>query len=108
VNDVKALYEKRSDWQMLDVREQWEWDAGHVEGSVHVPLADVMAGTGTNGLDQERPVAVICRSGNRSELGALILQARGFTAENVEGGLQAWFAAGLPVVTGSGAPGKVV
>ena len=53
-------------------------------------------------------MAVICRSGNRSELGALILQARGFTAENVEGGLQAWFAAGLPVVASSGEPGEVV
>jgi len=108
VDDVKALYDERSRWQVLDVREQWEWDAGHVEGSVHVPLAEVMAGSGTDGLDQGRPVAVICRSGNRSELGALILQARGFTAENVEGGLQAWFAAGLPVVTPSGDPGKVV
>jgi rhodanese-related sulfurtransferase len=107
MDDVKQLYEAQDRWQILDVRDPWEWDAGHVDQSVHVPLAEVMAGRGTESLDQDRPVAVICRSGNRSELGALILQTRGFQAENVEGGLEAWASAGLPVVTSTGEPGRV-
>jgi rhodanese-related sulfurtransferase len=107
MNDLKALYDERGTWQVLDVRELWEWDAGHLEDSVHVPLAEVMAGRGVEGLEADRPVAVICRSGNRSELAALILQARGFQAENVEGGLEAWSAAGLPFVASSGEPGSV-
>jgi rhodanese-related sulfurtransferase len=49
----------------------------------------------------------VCRSGNRSELATLMLQARGFTAENFEGGAEAWAAAGLPLLASDGSPGQV-
>lgn len=107
VEDVKELFRNPDRWQILDVREQWEWDAGHVEGAVHVPLSEVMAGGVQDSLKPGHPVAVICRSGNRSELGALILQSRGVDAVNVEGGMEAWSAAGLPIISSSGAPGGV-
>ena len=104
---VKEVYERKDDVQILDVREPYEWEAGHVEGSVHVPLAQVMGGGAQERLAGDRPVVVICRSGNRSELAALMLQARGIDAENVEGGLEDWERLGLPLVDSNDGPGRV-
>ena len=65
-----------------------------------------MAGAGSN-LDHDTPVAVICRSGNRSELATMMFQARGFEAYNVGGGMEAWAAEGLPFRADDGSPGRV-
>ena len=50
---------------------------------------------------------MICRTGNRSELATMMLQARGFEAYNVEGGMEAWAAEGLPFTADDGSPGRV-
>src|SRR5437867_1728679 len=102
----KGAYEERDRVQMVDCREPYEWAAGRVEGSIHLPLNSILAGAGDD-LDREKPVVVICRSGNRSELAALMLQARGFDAHNLEGGLERWAREGLPLTTPEGAPGRV-
>ena len=107
MDDVRALYDNRSRFQILDVREPFEWEAGHIDGSVHVPLAQVMAGGEQGRISPDQPVVVVCRSGNRSELATLMLQARGLDAQNLEGGLEAWDAAGLPLSAPGGAPGRV-
>ena len=93
--------------QVIDVREQAEWDAGHIEGAIHVPLGEVMAGKEEGRIDRSKPVVVVCRSGNRSELATLMLQARGVEATNLEAGTEGWAAAGLPLVDSSGRPGRV-
>ena len=105
LSDVKAVHDRLDDIQLVDCREPYEWEAGRVDGAVHIPLNTIMAGGAD--LDQSTPVAVICRSGNRSELATMMLQARGFDAHNVEGGMEAWQSAGLPVTTPDGAPGRV-
>ena len=79
----------------MDCREQYEWDAGRVEGAIHLPLNAIMAGAGSD-LDASKPVVVICRTGNRSELATMMLQARGFEAYNLEGGIEAWARKGCP------------
>jgi rhodanese-related sulfurtransferase len=107
VNDVHELYEQRGRVQIIDVREPFEWEAGHIEEAVHIPLNQVMAGQEGDRLDHDRPIVVVCKVGSRSELAALMLQARGFDAQNLEGGTEAWVAAGLPIVDSGGAPGKV-
>lgn len=107
MNDPRELYEKQDQVQILDVREPYEWEAGHIDGALHVPLAQVMAGQEQGRLDPERPVVVVCKTGNRSELAAVMLQARGFKAENFEGGTEAWVAAGLPILAADGSPGWV-
>lgn len=107
MNDVRRAHEERERFQILDVREPYEWDAGHIEESIHIPLADVMAGREQDRLERDRPVLVVCRVGSRSELAAVMLQARGFQAENLEGGTEAWSAAGLPLIASDGSPGKV-
>ena len=102
----RDAYERLAEIQLVDCREPYEWDAGRVEGAVHIPLNTIMAGD-TTGLDPGKPVIVVCRSGNRSELAALMLQARGFQAFNLEGGMEQWERQGLPFTTPDGQAGKV-
>ncbi len=90
---------------LLDVREPDEWNAGHAPAAVHVPLG-ALAATATDGW-AGRQVVVICRSGNRSRTATDALRARGIDAVNLAGGMRAWEAAGLPVVTPSGDAGRV-
>jgi rhodanese-related sulfurtransferase len=103
---ARGCWERRDDVQILDVREGWEWDAGHIEGSAHIPLNDLLGGRMEN-LDQSRPVVAVCKSGNRSEVAALMLRARGYEAHNLQGGVEEWKDEGLPLVTDEGQPGRV-
>ena len=103
---VHGVHDRMDQIQLVDCREPYEWEAGRVDGAIHLPLNHIMAGAGDD-LDRERPVAVICRTGNRSELAATMLQARGFEAYNVEGGMEAWAAAKLPFTAPDGSPGRV-
>jgi rhodanese-related sulfurtransferase len=106
LENVKGVHDRLQEIQLVDCREQYEWDAGRVDGAIHIPLNALMAGAGPE-LDPSEPVAVICRSGNRSELASTMLQARGFDAHNVEGGMEAWEAAGFPFEAPDGSPGRV-
>ncbi|MEP7060657.1 MAG: rhodanese-like domain-containing protein [Actinomycetota bacterium] len=102
----KGAFAHLSDIQLVDCREPYEWDAGRVEGAIHIPLNSLMAGAGAD-LDTSVPIAVICRSGNRSELATMMLQARGYDAHNIEGGMEAWARDGLPFSAPDGSPGRV-
>ncbi len=102
----RAVFEHLDEIQLVDCRERYEWDAGRVEGAIHIPLNAIMGGAGSD-LDRSRPVVVVCRSGNRSELAALMFQARGFEAYNLEGGMEAWEREGLPFSAADGSRGRV-
>lgn len=106
LRDPAVVHDRQTEVQIVDVREKPEWEAGRIEGSVHVPLSELMAG-GLESLDPHRPVVAVCRSGNRSEVAALMLRARGFDAYNMEGGTEAWVAAGFSFTTPDGSPGRV-
>ena len=81
---------------LVDVREQSEFAAGHVPGTVLVPLRKIRE-EGSS-LPHDRPVVLICRSGRRSTLAAIILQDLGYdNVYNMKGGMLAWEAAGFPV-----------
>ena len=84
---------------LLDVREQSEWDAGHVEGAVLIPLGQLSARMSE--VPTDKTVLVICRSGNRSAQARDQLRAAGYTqVTSVDGGMNAWIQAGYKVVTG--------
>jgi rhodanese-related sulfurtransferase len=102
----KGAYERLAEIQLVDCREPYEWNAGRVEGAVHIPLNTIMSGD-TADLDPGKPVVVVCRSGNRSELAALMLQAKGFQASNLEGGMEEWERQGLPFTSPDGQAGTV-
>ena len=102
----EGLAEHLDEVQIVDCREPYEWQAGRIEGSIHLPLNSILAGA-IGQLDDSRTTVVVCRSGSRSELATLMLQARGFDAHNLEGGIEDWVAEGLPISTPDGAPGRV-
>ena len=83
---------------LLDVRTPREWAAKHVDGSVNVPLNHLQERIGE--ITRERGIAVHCAGGYRSSIAASILQQYGITnLTEMAGGLAAWEAARLPVVS---------
>ena len=90
---------------LLDVREPFEWDAGHAPEAVHVPMSQLSERA--RELPTDRTIVCICHVGGRSAAVADALNRAGWDAVNVAGGMEAWAAAGLPVVDAAGAPGVV-
>ena len=86
--------------QVLDVREQGEWDAGRIPGSVHAPYHDIRGIP--DGIDPARPVAVVCASGQRSSVGASLLMRAGAAEviHVVDGGVGTCARLGQPLETG--------
>jgi rhodanese-related sulfurtransferase len=81
--------------QVVDVREEREWEAGRMPGAVHLELNEL---TGrAEELDKERPVVFICRTGNRSAMAADAFREAGWDSHNMAGGLVAWVEAGHPL-----------
>ena len=83
--------------QLIDVREQKEWDAFHVRGSTHLPMSTV--NDWYPDLDKDRPLLLLCRSGQRSQRIAEALWGRAAMTNviNVDGGIEAWIADGNEV-----------
>ncbi|MDC7121709.1 ThiF family adenylyltransferase [Cellulomonas fimi] len=77
---------------LVDVREAAELAVVAVPGARHVPLGQVLDGSGAGDLPRDRPVLVLCQVGARSLLAARALRASGIDAVNVEGGVLAWLA----------------
>lgn len=84
-----------SDAQLIDVREDYEHEAGHIPGSRHVEINDLTEEA--KSLDRDKPVVFYCRSGERSTMPAQALRASGFEAYTLDGGLVAWSDAGQPL-----------
>ena len=81
---------------VVDVREPWEYKQGHVPGAILIPLGQLSGRVAE--LNTERPVAVICASGSRSQSAAALLGQKGFkTVYNVVGGTGAWMYDNLPL-----------
>ena len=93
-------------WLVLDVREDDEWRAGHVEGSTHIPLMEL--GNRYGELPDAQQTLVVCRVGNRSAYAAGFLIQQGLDAINLAGGLVAWDAAGRPLVADTDHPPTVL
>ncbi|MFD9462808.1 rhodanese-like domain-containing protein [Streptomyces sp. NPDC060027] len=95
---------------LLDVREGDEWEAGHAQGALHIPMSEFVARYGelTEAAPQDGRVNVICRSGGRSAQVTQYLVQQGIDAVNVEGGMHTWEAMGRPVVNDKGEPGFVL
>jgi rhodanese-related sulfurtransferase len=96
-----ALAAIRDGAAVLDVREQEEWDAGRLAGSLHVPLSEL--GQRLDEVPEGEVLLVVCRSGARSDSVATYLDRAGRSGcANLAGGLQAWVAAGLPLEPAGG------
>jgi rhodanese-related sulfurtransferase len=86
------------DLQLLDVREPWEHEKGHIEGVTLIPLGELSQRH--EELDSSRPVLCICAGGVRSEKAARFLLSQGYSQViNMAEGMKGWEARGLPSVT---------
>ena len=86
--------------QLVDVRGADEHEAGHIAGDRHIPFDRLKDEVVT--LDREQPILLYCRSGERSATAAEALQASGWNANSIEGGLLDWVERGLPIEPGDG------
>ena len=90
-NDLRG----RDDVILLDVREDYEFNNGHVPGAAWIPLGELP--NRLNELPKDKTIVAVCRSGNRSGQATELLRQQGFDAHNMQGGMLAWQAAGLDV-----------
>jgi rhodanese-related sulfurtransferase len=86
--------------QLIDVRETYEWDAGRIDGALHIALEQLASNAGK--VDTDRPVIFHCRLGSRSAMAAQAFRGVGIDAYSMAGGLQRWFAEGRPLVPDGG------
>jgi len=97
VHDLATMKEERPDLAVVDVREVFEWDEGHIEGALHLPMAEALARRDL--VPAGRPKAVVCAGGLRSSTVISVLSRAGLTDfYNVIGGMTAWQKGGYSTV----------
>jgi len=92
--DVRERLE-RGEIELIDVREQYEWDAGRIAGARHIELERLAGRAGE--IDRERPVVFQCRLGARSAMATQAFRTAGWDAYNLTGGITEWVRRGLPI-----------
>jgi rhodanese-related sulfurtransferase len=101
VADVKARMDRKESFQLVDVREDREWDAGHLPGAIHLGKGIIERDVEKTIPDRSAPLVLYCGGGFRSALAAKNLQDMGYTnVISMDGGVRGWKDAGLPIVQG--------
>lgn len=109
--DVEPLQQKQPNVLLLDIREPYEFAAARIQGSLNVPRG-ILETAVEYGYEEtvpelvearDRPIIVICRSGNRSALAAQVMQDMGYRdVYSLKTGLRGWNDYELPLVAGPG------
>ena len=86
--------------QVIDVREAHEWEAGRIEGALHIELGELASNAAT--IDTDRPVIFHCRVGSRSAMAAQAFRGIGIDAYSMAGGLVRWHSEGRPLTPEDG------
>lgn len=88
VAELKAMQESKENFQLIDVREQYEYDEVNM-GAHHIPMGEIMERQGE--ISKDKKVVVHCRSGARSANVIGFLESQGFdNLYNLDGGIMAW------------------
>lgn len=95
-----TLLMNREDAIVLDVRETGEWSGGHIGGARHITLGQVESRLSELEKFKDKPIIVVCASGNRSTSACNQLKKHGFgKVYSLGGGVAAWRDANLPLTT---------
>jgi rhodanese-related sulfurtransferase len=86
--------------QVIDVREPYEREAGHIDGTRHIELVKLSSEAAS--VERERPVVFYCRVGGRSQMAAQAFRASGYEAYSMDGGLRRWAQEGRPLIPEGG------
>lgn len=101
VDELKAKMTAKDNFQLIDVREQDEWDESHIEGATLIPKSTLPGNLDKFPTDLDTTIILQCRSGKRSLDVALMLLNEGYTElYNLEGGILAWKEKGYPTNQG--------
>jgi rhodanese-related sulfurtransferase len=92
---VESWLSQDGELQVVDVREPYERDAGHIAGTRHVALGSLSEQAGS--IAREHPVVFYCRVGSRSLMAAQAFRAAGYEAYSMDGGLRRWAQEGRPL-----------
>lgn len=88
VEDLKRMKDNGEDFQLIDVREDFEYEMSNLNGEL-IPLGGILIET--DKISKDKPVVIMCRSGKRSAMAVMQLEAQGFTnLYNLQGGILAW------------------
>jgi rhodanese-related sulfurtransferase len=93
---VAELKDKPTQFQLVDVRSASEFAAGHIPGTVSIPLEQLERRVAD--LSQDSPVVLICKSGMRAQMAQVLLASKIQEVGTLEGGTDAWVKDGLPLV----------
>lgn len=93
--DYRNQFYDNADHTLVDVRSEWEFNSGHIPGAINIPLEQIS--WRMNEIPRNRPVVVVCQSGNRSQAGARAMVEAGIQAYNLQGGTMIWMMNGLPL-----------
>lgn len=97
VEEAKSLVESNVSLIIVDVRTREEYDSGHIEGAILIPVSELEGRI--NELSKEEEFLIYCRTGNRSSNSVNILKANGYTKIfHMNDGIIAWIQAGYPTV----------
>jgi len=87
-SDQVKNYLKDSNYMIIDVRESFEYDRGHIPGAKLIPLGQIPKRL--NEIDKNKNIIVVCASGGRSSNAASYLGNEGYKVSNMMGGMMAW------------------
>src|SRR4029077_12864731 len=105
--EIEIAPERVAEWlaenpslQVIDVRESYEREAGHIDGTRHIELVELSSAAAS--VERERAVVFYCRVGSRSAMAAQAFRASGFEAYSMQGGLTRWVQEGRPLSPADG------
>jgi len=103
IHELRAMRERGDAITVIDVRDQEEWQSGHIPHSLHFPLSELLSQT--DRVPKDKPLALICAAGNRSSTAASVLRRHGVEdLYNVLEGTTGWLHAGYAVETAEASP----
>jgi rhodanese-related sulfurtransferase len=111
-DDVPSITrdELLADAVILDVREDDEFAAGHIEGAVHVPIGSLASKMfyDPGDLVTDAPLVLVCKGGGRATRATAWLNANGFDAVRLDGGTRGWAESGRPMASETGQPPAIL
>lgn len=97
-----------ADLVVLDVREDDEWAAGHIDGAVHIPLGELPERLGEFVELEAEQTLIVCKAGGRSARAVAYLAQQGYDVVNLADGMLGWERAGRAMVADSGQSPTVI
>lgn len=96
--EVKKILQKSPKPIIVDVRQPYEYQTGHIQGAKLIPLGELPSKLDL--LPKNQEIICVCQSGSRSSSAARHLQSAGYNVRNMQGGMDMWLRSGLPVSRG--------